>query len=143
MDVEPHDLLVGTYSIFAMGMDIGYIDTLLLVTPRRSVTQAVGRLRSGSKFKDRQPLLILDILDAFSFFLGQHAARKRVYRKRKYQVLDDVELDYDNSRSLQTIALTHHNKRNPPNTNISTTTTTTTVATFDPFFNTETDDAME
>lgn len=91
VDDHVHNLIVATYSIFSVGMDVGYLDTLLLATPRRTITQAVGRLRSFSKY-ERQPLLILDLVDGFGFFLGQHAARKRIYRKRKYRFLDDIPL---------------------------------------------------
>ena len=91
IDTEPHHLIVATYNIFSVGVDVGYLDTLLMATPRRNITQAVGRLRSFSRFV-RQPSLILDVVDNFSFFRSQHTARRGIYRKRKYQFLPELPL---------------------------------------------------
>ena len=91
IDDHPHDLVVATYSIFSVGMDLGYLDTLLMITPRKTIKQAIGRLRSYTEYT-RQPLLILDLVDMCGFFIGQHAARRRIYRKRQYRHLADIEL---------------------------------------------------
>jgi hypothetical protein len=94
VEVEPHDLVVGTYNIFDTGLDVGYLDTLVFATPRRTITQAIGRLRSYSTF-ERKTSLILDVVDNFSIFKSQFMARRQVYKLKKFQVLNTVELTSD------------------------------------------------
>lgn len=92
MDQLPHRLIVATYHIASTGLDYGYIDTLFLVTPRRTVMQCVGRIRSFSKWVRKSPL-ILDVVDSnLSVFRGQHAARRKVYRMKKFKYLAETEL---------------------------------------------------
>lgn len=91
LDQIPHRLIVATYNIAAFGIDFGYLDTLVFATPRRTIMQAVGRLRSFSKW-DRQPSLILDVVDRWSIFRSQGSARQKIYREKKFQLLDDLPL---------------------------------------------------
>lgn len=100
VDDNVHRVIVATYSMFGVGMDVGYLDTLILLSPRRSVMQVIGRLRSFGQGFARKIALLIDFVDDFGCFLGQHQARIRIYRKRKHRFLPDVllsdEADWNN-----------------------------------------------
>ena len=71
-DSETKSIILGTYSIASVGLDIKGLNTLILATPRSDVVQASGRIQ-----RDISPLFqkkIVDIYDKFSVFTG--AVRK-------------------------------------------------------------------
>ena len=78
---EKCDIILGTYSIASIGLDIKGLNVLILATPRSEVTQSSGRiLRDKTGITKR----IIDITDKFSVFSGQYQKRLRCYRKQKF-----------------------------------------------------------
>ena len=74
------NVIFGSYSCCAEGLDIADLDTLLLLTPRSGVNcieQCVGRLlRSGGSWP-----LCIDLIDDEPTFLGMSRKRIKLFRK--------------------------------------------------------------
>jgi superfamily II DNA or RNA helicase len=81
---EGMDLILGTYSMAAEGMDIPSLNTLILASPKSKITQAVGRI-IRKKHVDVSPLVV-DLVDKFSIFSGQGNKRMTFYKKTGYPV---------------------------------------------------------
>jgi superfamily II DNA or RNA helicase len=90
--MKPHELkeseqksvILGTYSIASVGLDIRGLNTLVLATPRSDVVQACGRIQ-----RDLSPIFpkrIVDVHDKFSIFNGQYAKRLSYYRQAEFHV---------------------------------------------------------
>lgn len=79
------DIILASYSIFGTGTDIGYLDTQVLVTPMKTITQTIGRLRSSGKgTEERKSLLIVDLIDDFSIFKSQLYKRNKIYKTKGF-----------------------------------------------------------
>ena len=81
---ESKAIILGTYSIASVGLDIKGLNTLILATPRSDVVQASGRIQ-----RDLSPLfdkLIIDVYDKFSVFSGQYAKRLQYYRQSEFDL---------------------------------------------------------
>ncbi len=81
---EKKSIILGTYSIASVGLDIKGLNTLILATPRSDVVQASGRIQ-----RDLSPLFekkIIDIYDKFSVFTGQYAKRLQFYKASQFDV---------------------------------------------------------
>ncbi len=87
VDDERHDLILATPNIFGTGLDVDYLDTIVLGSPCKQIEQMVGRLRAECKRFPRQPLLILDFTDMFGCFLNQRKRRTPIYKKKKFIIL--------------------------------------------------------
>jgi superfamily II DNA or RNA helicase len=74
-------VIVGTYKMVAEGFDCNRLDTLVMATPIKDITQAIGRILRKKRY-ERQPLVI-DIEDRFSSFRGQASFRRGIYKKQK------------------------------------------------------------
>ena len=80
---EKCSIILGTYSIASVGLDIKGLNVLVLSTPRSEVTQASGRiLRDKTGVTKR----IYDVVDRFSVFAGQYQKRLRCYRRQHFVV---------------------------------------------------------
>ncbi len=80
---ESKTIVIATYAMAAEGLDIKTLSTLILVTPRTDITQAVGRIL---RIKHEQPLVI-DIIDKHEVFKKQWLKRKKFYQTNKYEIL--------------------------------------------------------
>lgn len=83
-DSETKSIILGTYSIASVGLDIKGLNTLILATPRSDVVQASGRIQ-----RDISPLFgkkIIDFYDKFSVFTGQYAKRLQYYKTAEFEV---------------------------------------------------------
>ena len=83
-DSETKSIILGTYSIASVGLDIKGLNTLVLATPRSDVVQASGRIQ-----RDISPLFekkIIDIYDKFSVFTGQYAKRLQFYKASHFEI---------------------------------------------------------
>ena len=81
---EQKSIILGTYSIASVGLDIKGLNTLILATPRSDVVQASGRIQ-----RDLSPLFgkkIVDFYDKFSVFTGQYAKRLQYYKKSEFEI---------------------------------------------------------
>ena len=81
---ERKSIILGTYSIASVGLDIKGLNTLILATPRSDVVQASGRIQ-----RDVSPIFgkkIIDFYDKFSVFTGQYAKRLQFYKSSQFEV---------------------------------------------------------
>ena len=81
---EGRDLILGTFSMAAEGMDIPSLNTLILASPKSKITQAVGRI-VRKKHVNISPLVV-DIVDKFSIFSNQGNKRLAFYKKTGYPI---------------------------------------------------------
>lgn len=78
------EVVIGSYAMAQEGLDIPSLDTLILATPKTSVTQSVGRiLREAPEKKDPVVIDLVDDIDILGAYWG---ARKRLYNKLGYTV---------------------------------------------------------
>ena len=82
--------MIATYAMAEEGLDVPSLTTLILVTPRTDVTQAVGRIL---RKKHERPLVI-DIIDQHSVFKNQWEKRKKFYLKNKYSIIKTTNTNY-------------------------------------------------
>ena len=82
-DSENKQVIVATYAMAAEGLDIKSLTTLMLVTPRTDITQAVGRIL---RVKRERPLVI-DIVDTHDVFKRQFKKRAAFYKKNNYTIM--------------------------------------------------------
>ncbi len=87
---ERKKIVVATYAMAAEGLDIKSLSTLMLVTPRTDVVQAVGRIL---RVKHDRPLVI-DIVDTHDVFQRQWKKRFTFYKKNKYKVIQTDNFGY-------------------------------------------------
>jgi len=87
---EKAQVIFASYSMAAEALDIPELNTLIMVTPRKEVEQAVGRI---TRKKDHlvQPLII-DLVDQLPSFARQSLYRRKFYNKKGFTVkLIEVE----------------------------------------------------
>mgnify|MGYP000863710529 CR=1 FL=1 len=95
------DILFASYEMAQEGLDISSLNTLILSTPKRSITQAIGRIMRKILSQNDVKPLIVDICDNVSLFVKQGEARFRLYQKNKYKICeyvadDNYQTTYDN-----------------------------------------------
>lgn len=86
VDSKFHCWVGATYHLFSVGMDLSYCDTILLLTPRSSVMQTVGRIRNADG--PNKPLII-DFVDMFGCFKAQQYRRRKVYKLKEFMIEKD------------------------------------------------------
>jgi superfamily II DNA or RNA helicase len=72
-------IVIATFSMAQEGLDIPVLDTVVLVTPKSDVTQAVGRILRETKGKVNDPL-IFDIADRWSLLHSMYRKRLALYQ---------------------------------------------------------------
>lgn len=98
------DILFASYEMAQEGLDIDSLNTLVLATPKKSVTQAIGRImRKILSDADIKPMII-DITDMLSIFEYQGFARRKLYRKFGYNISDyvfgnDYQVSYESYKN--------------------------------------------
>jgi superfamily II DNA or RNA helicase len=89
-EAEKAQVIFATYSMAAEALDIPELNTLLMVTPRKEVEQAVGRI-TRKKDHPVQPLII-DLVDQLPSFARQSSYRRKFYNKKGFIIkLIEVE----------------------------------------------------
>jgi superfamily II DNA or RNA helicase len=89
---ESKDIILGTYKLASVGMDIPSLNTLVFASPRKEIEQSVGRILR--KTHARFPPLIIDVIDNHSLFRSQSRVRKKFYRTYGYTIIHiRMELD--------------------------------------------------
>jgi superfamily II DNA or RNA helicase len=83
------DILFTTYQMGEEGLDLPFLDTLVMVTPRKSLDQIIGRILR--KKDGKQDPLIVDVVDTLSIFYGMARGRMRYYRDKKYVVKKTIK----------------------------------------------------
>ena len=79
------DVLFTTYQMGEEGLDLPFLDTLVMVTPRKSLDQIIGRILR--KKEGKQSPLIVDVVDSVSIFFGMARGRMRYYREKQYKII--------------------------------------------------------
>jgi len=83
---EGKTLILATFEMASEGLDIKNLDTLILATPKSSITQSIGRiLRTQANQRTYVPV-VYDIVDNISVFLSQGKKRYADYYTKKYNV---------------------------------------------------------
>jgi superfamily II DNA or RNA helicase len=89
-EAEKAQVIFATYSMAAEALDIPELNTLFMVTPRKEVEQAVGRI-TRKKDHPVQPL-IFDFVDQLPSFARQSSYRRKFYNKKGFIIkLIEVE----------------------------------------------------
>ena len=87
---QEKDVILGTFSMAAEGMDIPKLNTIILASPKSDVVQAVGRIMREKAHVRKFHPLILDINDIhpnFGTFKRQCQKRITYYKQQKYQIM--------------------------------------------------------
>jgi superfamily II DNA or RNA helicase len=79
---EQKKVIIATYSMAAEALDIKTLTTLVMVTPKTDIEQAVGRIL---REKHSSPIVV-DIVDTHSIFKNQWKKRKTFYNSQKYKI---------------------------------------------------------
>jgi superfamily II DNA or RNA helicase len=79
---EKKSVIIATYSMAAEALDIKTLTTLIMVTPKTDIEQAVGRIL---REKHSSPIVV-DIIDTHSLFKNQWKKRKTFYNSQKYKI---------------------------------------------------------
>lgn len=77
------DVMLATYSLASVGMDVPALNALLLATPRKAIEQSVGRIMRKS---NNVPPFIVDVVDSNMFFVNQARKRRIFYKNNGYTV---------------------------------------------------------
>lgn len=80
------DIICGTYAMAQEGLDIPALDTLILATPKTSITQSVGRILRDAP--DKKDPVVVDFVDsAIPILMAYWGARKKTYKNLGYNFL--------------------------------------------------------
>lgn len=82
---EKKRIVLASYQKAKEGLDLPYLDTLLLATPSSDVVQAVGRILREHPTKKKP--LVVDIADRLEIFDGSKNKRLSYYKKKNYQTV--------------------------------------------------------
>ena len=82
-ETEGKRVVVATYSMAAEALDIKSLTTLIMVTPKTDIEQAVGRIL---RQKHGSPVVV-DIVDSHTPFQNQWSKRKQFYKKQNYKII--------------------------------------------------------
>lgn len=80
------DIICGTYAMAQEGLDIPALDTLILATPKTSITQSVGRILRDSP--DKKDPVVVDFVDsAIPILMAYWYSRRKTYNNLGYNFL--------------------------------------------------------
>ena len=92
------DIIFASFEMAEEGLDIPDLNTLMMVTPKSSIEQSVGRIMRKQN-PEIYPLII-DIIDDVSLLIYQGYKRAKFYNKRKYDIskfymIDNIIVDQE------------------------------------------------
>lgn len=87
VDAETNgDILFASYEMAQEGFDVPRLNTVILATPKKAITQAIGRvMRRILTESDLKPLIV-DVCDILSTFTNQGKSRFNLYKKNGYSI---------------------------------------------------------
>jgi len=88
---EDKKVVIATYAMAEEALDIKSLTSLIMVTPKSDVRQAVGRILR----KKQSTALIYDIIDMHGLFQRQWKKRCTWYRKQKFTIMSANNSDYE------------------------------------------------
>jgi superfamily II DNA or RNA helicase len=91
---EDKKIIIATYAMAAEGLDIKSLSTLVMVTPRTDITQAVGRIL---RVEHKRPLII-DFIDTHDIFKRQWKKRLSFYKKNNYTIQTTDKLNKNKNK---------------------------------------------
>lgn len=102
---EGKDVILGTYKLASVGMDISTLNTLLFASPRKDIEQSVGRILRKQSGEGLKPLII-DIIDNHGVFQSQGRVRKQFYKQYGYTIIHEKMLPDGTVLSKRTVKST-------------------------------------
>lgn len=88
---EDKKVVIATYAMAEEALDIKTLTSLIMVTPKSDVRQAVGRILR----KKQSNALVYDIVDMHGLFQRQWQKRCTWYRKQKFTIMSANNSDYE------------------------------------------------
>lgn len=80
------DIICGTYAMAQEGLDIPALDTLILATPKTSITQSVGRILRDAP--DKKDPVVVDFVDSKIEILSAYWwSRRKTYKNLGYNFI--------------------------------------------------------
>jgi len=79
-----YDLILATWQMAELGLDVPTLDTLIMATPRSKTEQAIGRILREKEGK-HDPIVVDPVDENIGFCVGLMYARQREYRKLGYK----------------------------------------------------------
>lgn len=92
-------VIFASYGMAAEGLDIPELNTLFMVTSRKEVEQAVGRV--VRKINPNIRPLIYDFTDQLPSFINQGRHRKRLYKKMGFEIIINEVKNNEIIRQIQ------------------------------------------
>jgi superfamily II DNA or RNA helicase len=83
---EKKPLILATFEMASEGLDIPDLDTLILATPKSSITQSIGRILRLQAHQRNYIPTVYDIVDNVSMFIAQGKKRYTDYMSKKYTI---------------------------------------------------------
>jgi len=90
-ETEGKRVVIATFSMAAEALDIKTLTTLIMVTPKTDIEQAVGRIL---REKHGTPVVV-DIIDSHGPFQNQWNKRKQFYKKQNYKIIQTSMENYN------------------------------------------------
>ena len=113
---EMKQLILATYQMAAVGLDIPTLNTIIFASPRSEVTQAFGRILR--KINKELPPRGYDIIDnSIKVYSNQFNNRRRIYKRNKYAYNMSKVFDYEDTTASELMAQYENkepNERKPP-----------------------------
>ena len=88
---EDKKVVIATYAMAEEALDIKTLTSLIMVTPKSDVRQAVGRILR----KKQSNAIVYDIVDMHGLFQRQWQKRCAWYRKQKFTIMSANNSDYE------------------------------------------------
>jgi superfamily II DNA or RNA helicase len=83
-DAVTADIILSTYKMSMEALDLPYLDTLFLATPRVNIVQPVGRILR-EEVPDKNPPAVIDFVDSeVPILLNYWFARRKLYKEKGY-----------------------------------------------------------
>ncbi len=89
-NTEDKQVVIASYAMAEEGLDIKTLSGLIMVTPKTSIEQTVGRILRS----DHEKPIVIDIVDSHEPFQKQWAKRKTFYRKENYKIIKTANAEY-------------------------------------------------
>lgn len=99
---EGKQLILATYQMASVGLDIPTLNTVIFGSPRSEVTQAFGRILR--KINPDMPPKGYDIIDnSIQVYKRQFISRRRIYKRNKYKYNMHKVFDYHDTTAEELI----------------------------------------
>ena len=89
---EKRQVLCGSYTMCAEGLDIPTLTTEFFITPKTDIEQCVGRILRAKH--PITPPIVFDIVDQHDNFQSQFKKRKIFYKKNGYRIIEASNKNY-------------------------------------------------